>query len=269
MKKILKIMLLGDVVGKPGRDACKSLVPLLRKNEELDLVVANIENLAGGSGINAACVDELFRCGIDVMTNGDHAFRKKEGEEIYRTNRKVIRPLNFPERVAGQGSVVIEEAGVRVAVLNILGRVFMKPTLDCPFEKARLEVDRLRQEANIILIDFHAEASSEKVAFGWYLDGKVTAVAGTHTHVPTADEQILPKGTAYVTDLGMCGAHHSVIGREVADAIHMFTTQLPTHLRVAEDDPRISGIILEADAETGKAVSIRRIQEKVQDYAYV
>jgi len=268
MTSTLKIMILGDVVGKTGREACKTLIPQLRESEELDCVIVNVENLAGGSGINAACVDELFRSGVDVMTNGDHAFRKKEGVEIYQTNKKVLRPANYPLRVPGEGSVIVQVSGVKIAVLNLMGRVFMKP-LDCPFEKARNEVERLRRETPVIIVDIHAEASAEKAALGWFLDGKVSCVVGTHTHVQTADDKILPKGTAYLTDLGMCGSHHSVIGREPADAIHMFTTQMPVHLRIAEEDPRVSGLIVEVDPESGRALNLRRINEGISEHAHV
>lgn len=259
---ILRVLALGDIVGTPGRRACTEIIPRLREEDEIDFVIANAENIAGGSGLSESAVLDLFDHGVDAITTGDHAFKKKEAEDLFRDNHYVLRPANYPEEVPGTGFNIWENKnGIKIAVINIMGRVFLKTT-DCPFKTVKKIVGQARLQTPLIFVDFHAEATSEKVAMGWFLDGQVSAVFGTHTHVPTADETILPQGTGYVTDLGMCGPHHSVIGREIKDALRMFLTQMPTNLRVAEEDPRITGIILDVDVKTGKTVAIRRIQEK-------
>lgn len=251
----------GDVVGNPGRKACRDIIPRLRQDESLDAVIVNGENVAGGSGLTESTCRELFECGVDVITSGDHAFRKPGAAELFNGNQRILRPANFPALVPGRGSLVWKTAsGVRFGVLNLMGRVFMKP-LDCPFAIADREIRRLRDEVDIILVDFHAEATAEKKAMGWFLDGRVSALFGTHTHVPTADECILPSSTAYVTDIGMCGAHRSVIGRKIEHAIEMFVTQMPIRLEVASEDIRLTGVMVEIDPSSGRAVSIRRIQE--------
>lgn len=252
----------GDVVGNPGREACKEIVPRLRRDEKIDFVIVNGENLAGGSGVTEATTRELFQNGVDVITSGDHVFRKKEAEELLQKNHRILRPANYPAVVPGEGSALIACKGVKIGVLNLIGRVFLK-TVDCPFEAARREVEKLRRETPIIFVDIHAEATSEKVALGWFLDGKVSAIFGTHTHVQTADERILPKGTGYITELGMCGPYHSVIGREIDAALHMFLTQMPSKLDVATEDARLSGAIFDIDAETGKTIAIRRVHERL------
>ncbi len=260
---VLRILVLGDVVGEPGRQACKAILPRLRQEEKIDLIVANVENIAGGSGLTEPSVRELFDCGVDAMTSGDHAFRKKEGEALFRNDARIIRPANYPAAVPGRGSMLVEtRSGLQVGIVNLLGRVFLKP-LDCPFEAARREVEKLRRDTRVILVDFHAEASSEKMALGWFLDGKVSAVYGTHTHVATADEQILPHGTGYATDIGMCGPFRSVIGREIDDVLKLFLTQMPVRLEVATEDPRISGLLLDIDPQNGKTLEIRRVQERM------
>ncbi len=261
--EILRVLALGDIVGTPGRKACTEIIPRMRKEEGIDFVIANAENIAGGSGLTESAVLDLFDHGVDAVTTGDHAFKKREAEDLFRDNNFVLRPANYPEEVPGVGFNIWEnQNGLKIAVINIMGRVFLK-TIDCPFKTVKKIVEKVRQQTPLIFVDFHAEATSEKVAMGWFLDGTVSAVFGTHTHVPTADETILPQGTGYVTDLGMCGPHLSVIGREVKDALKMFLTQMPTQLRVAEEDPRITGIILDVDAQTGRTVNIRRIQEKI------
>ncbi len=259
----IRILAVGDVVGSPGREACVSIIPRLRQEENLDFVIANVENIAGGSGITEATTRDLFENGVDLMTSGDHTFRKKEAESLLQKDRRILRPANYPAGVPGLGSTVIETAnGIRIGVINLLGRVFLK-SLDCPFESARRHIEKLQKETKIILVDIHAEATSEKVALGWFLDGRVSAVFGTHTHVQTADEQILPHGTGYITDLGMCGPHRSVIGRVIDDALKLFLTQMPIKLEVATEDARISGVILDIDPQSGKTVAIRRVHERV------
>jgi metallophosphoesterase (TIGR00282 family) len=261
----LKVLALGDVVGEPGRRAMKEILPRLIREEGIDFVIANGENLAGGSGITESTVVDLFSTGVNVMTSGDHIFRKKEGEALLENSSRILKPANYPAGTPGIGSTVVESrSGVKMGVLNLIGRVFLK-TVNCPFEIAEREVKKLRTQTPLIFVDIHAEATSEKVALGWFLDGQVTAVFGTHTHIQTADETILPKGTGYLTDLGMCGPYRSVIGREIDQVLKMFLTQLPMHLDVAREDARISGALFEVNPETGKTVSIRRVHEKTSN----
>ena len=226
-------------------------------------MIANGENLAGGSGITESTVIDLFGSGVNVMTSGDHIFRKKESEELLNRSTRILKPANYPEGTPGIGATVVETSnGVKVGVLNLIGRVFLK-TVNCPFETAEREVAKLRAQTPLIFVDIHAEATSEKVALGWFLDGKVSGIFGTHTHIQTADETILPKGTGYITELGMCGPYRSVIGREVDQVLKMFKTQMPMRLDVAKEDPRISGALFETEIETGKTVSVRRVHEKL------
>jgi len=263
----MKVLALGDTVGEPGRRAIKEILPGLIREEGIDFVIANGENLAGGSGITASTVYDLFSSGVDVITSGDHIFRKKEGEELLEQNHKILKPANYPAGTPGVGSTVVKsKGGVLVGVINLIGRVFLK-TVNCPFETAAREVKNLRAETPLIFVDMHAEATSEKNALGWFLDGQVTAVFGTHTHVQTADETILPRGTGFITELGMCGPYRSVIGREIDQAIKMFLTQMPTRLEVAREDARISGALFEVSPVSGKTVSVRRIHEKVANWA--
>ncbi|MBI4116058.1 MAG: TIGR00282 family metallophosphoesterase [Candidatus Omnitrophica bacterium] len=264
MTATLKVLALGDVVGEPGRRAIKEIVPALIREEELSFVIANGENLAGGSGITESTVLDLFSSGVDVITSGDHIFRKKEGEDLLEKSRRILKPANYPAGTPGIGSTVVnsKDGGRKIGVLNLIGRVFLK-TVNCPFEVAKREVEKLRQETPIIFVDIHAEATSEKVALGWYLDGQITAIFGTHTHVQTADETVLPQGTGYITELGMCGPYKSVIGREIDQVLRMFLTQMPTKLDVAKEDARISGALFEVDAQTGKTLSVRRIHERI------
>lgn len=259
----IRILAVGDVVGSPGREACVNIIPRFRVEENIDLVIANVENIAGGSSITEATTRELFNSGVDVMTSGDHIFRKKEAEALVQKNHKILRPANYPDSAPGCGSTVVEtQSGILVGVINLLGRVFLK-TVNCPFDVVKKEVGKLREQTSIIFIDFHAEATSEKIALGWFLDGKVSGVFGTHTHVQTADERILPHGTGFITDLGMCGPYHSVIGRKIDDSLKLFLTQMPVRLEVANDDARISGVIFEVDPQTGKTLTIRRVHERI------
>lgn len=261
--KPFRVLAVGDVVGEPGREVCKQIIPRLRRDEEIDFVIANVENLAGGSGITESTTRDLFDAGVDVMTSGDHIFKKKDAEALLENNPRILRPANYPASVPGSGSVIVEtNQGINVGVINVLGRVFLK-TVNCPFESVKREVEKMKMHAAIIFVDVHAEATSEKVAIGWFLDGKVSGIFGTHTHVQTADERILPKGTAYITELGMCGPYESVIGRKTDEAIRMFLTQMPVRLDVATEDARLSGAIFDIDPVTGKALQIRRVQEKI------
>lgn len=258
----MKLFFAGDVVGKPGRDALSRGLDRVRQQTRLDFVVANVENSAGGFGVTPAIADQFLEAGIDVLTSGNHIWDKKEILPYLADERRLLRPLNYPSSLPGSGSYVGRTPdGVPVAVLNLQGRVFM-PTIDCPFQAADREVPRLAKEAKVILVDMHCDATSEKNAMGWYLDGRVSAVVGTHTHVPTADERVLTQGTAYITDVGMCGPFDSVIGIEKQSAFARFLTAVPTRFETAKGDPWMNAVIIDVDESTGKARSIERIQFK-------
>ena len=261
----MKILFIGDIVGSPGREAIKKLLPGLIKEHSLDFVVANAENVAGGSGITLKTADDLFASGVDVLTSGDHIWKRNEIFELLNTEKRILRPLNFPSSSPGQGSSVFKtKTGKNIGVINVNGRVFMDP-LECPFKTSLKAAEELSKETNIIIVDMHAEATSEKVALGWYLDGKVSAVLGTHTHIQTADEKILPNGTAYITDAGMTGPYDSVIGRKVEDVLQRFLTLIPTRFEVAENNIQLHGVFLNIDNKTGKAISIERVQKKIDE----
>ena len=256
--------MIGDVVGSPGRDVCRELIPVLRKREELDFVVANGENMAGGSGITKPTVKEMFEAGVDVITTGDHVFKRKEAYALLDETPNLLRPANYPVCSPGLGSYIYPlNDDIQIGVINLLGRVFLNP-IDCPFTRIKTIIDEMRKKTTVILVDFHAEATSEKIALGWYLDGLVSAVYGTHTHVQTADDAILPKGTAYITDIGMTGPFRSVLGRDIDAVLSRFVTQMPSYFKVATEDLRMNGIIVDIDAETGLAQSIKRVQEKLR-----
>src|SRR3989338_1350140 len=261
---MVKILAIGDVVGKPGREACQKIIPKLREKFDLDFVVANGENLAGGSGVTKDTVQELLNAGVDVVTTGDHIFKKKETKEVLEAHMDVLlRPLNYPQGVPGQGfTVITTNKGINIAVVNLMGRVFMQ-AVDCPFKAIDAVLNGIKKRANVVLVDIHAEATSEKVAMSWYLDGRVSAVFGTHTHIQTADETVLPKGTAFISDLGMTGPYKSVLGRKIDQVIEKFLTQMPVRMEVAEEDVRLSGVLIEIDSESGKANTIERVQEKM------
>ncbi len=257
----MRLLFIGDIVGKPGRRVLKELLPEYRRREKIDVVIANSENAAAGSGITKKLAKEILASGVDIMTSGDHVWRRKQVYELFGETDRLIRPANYPEGAPGSGSAVIEIPNVgKIGVINLIGRVFMEP-LDCPFAAAEKEVEKLRRTTPVIIVDMHAEATSEKVAMGWHLDGMVSAVLGTHTHIQTADEKILPQGTAYITDCGMTGPYDSVIGRDKNSILERFLTQLPTRFHMAEGDPEMHGVVIEIEEETGKAFSIKRVQE--------
>lgn len=261
----MKILFIGDVVGQPGRRAVKEIVPPLRLREQIDFAVANGENAAGGCGITVATANELFDAGIDIITSGDHLWDQKEVVKLLESEKRFLRPHNYPDGAPGSGSTVFEsKSGKIIGVLNLQGRVFM-PELDNPFVCAKQEVPRLREKTNIILVDMHAEATSEKIAMGRMLDGLVSAVVGTHTHVQTADEQIFPNGTAFICDAGFTGAHDSVIGREVEPVIKRFLTNQPQRFEVAKGNVILQGVIIEVCDNTGRAVSIKRVSESMPE----
>ena len=253
----LRILFIGDIVGRPGRGALKQWLPGWRKEHEIDFVVANGENAAGGMGMTSKTYHELLDLGIDVITSGNHIWSKKEIYPILDSSDRLLRPANYPENVPGKGWTSHTTHDQKVLIINLEGRVFMK-SLECPFKT----VDKILEEfdGKIVLVDFHAEATSEKIALGWYLDGRVSAMVGTHTHVQTADETILPRGTAYISDLGMTGPMDSVIGMKKDVVLHRFLTQMPSKFEVAKGRTVISGALVEIDPETGRAISIERIQ---------
>jgi metallophosphoesterase (TIGR00282 family) len=257
----VKLLFIGDIVGEPGRRAVKDLLPRLRRQHELDLVIANGENSAGGSGITPAIAQELYANGVDIITTGDHLWDQKEVIGLLQNESRFLRPLNYPQGTPGQGSVVYQASNQPpVGIINLQGRTFMA-ALENPFTVARAEVERMRKKTNIIFIDFHAEATSEKAAIGRMLDGQVSAIIGTHTHVQTADEQIFPGGTAFLSDAGFTGPHESIIGREIEPVIKRFLTLQPQRFAVAEKDVKLQGAIVEINDGTGKAIKIQRVSE--------
>ncbi len=254
------LLVLGDVVGRPGRDALRRRLKDLRRERRVDLCVVNGENAAGGAGITPDTAEDLLAAGADVITTGDHAWEKKEIVPYLGRQTRLLRPANFPDAAAGRGFTVAETAdGIRVAVCSLLGRVFLNQPVDSPFAAVDRFLRDVEGQARITVIDLHAEATSEKIALGWHVDGRATLVAGTHTHVPTADETVLPKGTAYITDLGMTGPYASVLGRRADRVLHRFLTGMPAVYDVAEGDVRICGVLVVADDKTGKAKSIERV----------
>ena len=256
----MKLLFIGDIVGKIGRMAVKSLLPNLTSRFKLDLVIANGENAAAGFGITEKTAEELFSYGVHIITTGNHVWDKKEAVSYIAKEDRILRPLNYPEGVPGIGSLLyVLPNKEKIAILNTAGRVFMA-ALDCPFRTTQKEVERLRQETHMIFVDFHAEATSEKITFGYYFDGKVSAIAGTHTHVQTADEKILPGGTAYITDVGMTGPYTSVIGIEKEQIIDKFLTQMPRKYDVATGKSLLSAVVIEIDEKSGKATAIQRLQ---------
>ncbi|MDP3731505.1 MAG: TIGR00282 family metallophosphoesterase [Candidatus Omnitrophota bacterium] len=259
----MRILFIGDIVGSPGREAIKGLLPELQKEHQLDFVIANAENAAGGSGITPKVAQELFEAGVNVLTSGDHIWKKREIFELIDKEERILRPLNFPAGVPGRGACSFRaKNGSRIGVVNVQGRVFME-ALECPFKTTRQAIEELSKGTKIIIVDIHAEATSEKVALGWYLDGKVSAVLGTHTHIQTADEKILPGGSAYITDVGMTGPLDSVIGRRIEDVLERFITGVPVRFEVAQENIQLQGAVLDIDDSTGKAKSIVRIQRKL------
>jgi 2',3'-cyclic-nucleotide 2'-phosphodiesterase len=255
----VRLLMIGDIVGKPGRQICLQAVPGLRADERLDLVIANAENAAGGSGLTPAIYRELVGAGIDVITLGDHAYRRREIFDVLKTQSRIVRPANYPADAPGHDFTLVEaQNGTLVVVFVLLGRVFMPP-VDCPFQAADRVLASAPPDVRVIAVDFHAEATSDKQLLARHLDGRVSAVLGTHTHVPTADEQILPGGTAFQCDIGMTGPHESILGRRIDRVLETTLTFRPTHFEVATSDVRLSGTIVEVDDATGKALSIQRL----------
>jgi metallophosphoesterase (TIGR00282 family) len=255
----MRILFIGDIVGKPGRQMCTRIMRGLRAEEDLDLVVANAENIAGGSGMTPEIYHELIAAGIDGITMGDHVYKRREIFSILQSERRIVRPANYPAKAPGHDFAILRaRQQIPVAIFALQGRVFMPP-VDCPFQAADRVLAALPADVRVILVDFHAEATSDKQLMGRHLDGRVSAVLGTHTHVATADEQVLPGGTAFQCDVGMTGPYQSILGRRIDRVMETTRTFRPTHYDVATHDTRLSGSIVEVNAETGRATAIRRL----------
>ena len=261
----MRILFIGDIVGRPGRELVRQGLQAIVEHHQIDLVIANAENSAAGFGITREIGDQLLDWGVDVMTSGNHIWDKKEALDYIGAEPRLLRPANYPAGAPGNGSYLARTRDGRSAgVVNVMGRVFML-NIDDPFAVVLREIDALKQRTRIVFVDFHAEATSEKIAMGWHLDGRVTAMVGTHTHVQTADERILPKGTAYLTDVGMTGPHDSVIGVEIAAALGRFLTALPQKFETATGNPRLNAVIVDGDELTGRARSIERLSFDADD----
>jgi len=261
----MRILFIGDIVGRPGRELVRRGLAALVEHHAADIVIANAENAAAGFGITREIGDQILDWGVDVMTSGNHIWDKKEAIDYIGAESRLLRPANYPAGVPGNGSYLARtEDGRAVGVINVMGRVFMLP-IDDPFAVVLREIETMRQRTHVIFVDFHAEATSEKVAMGWHLDGKVTAMVGTHTHVQTADERILPRGTAYLTDVGMTGPHDSVIGVETEAALGRFLNAMPARFETATGNPRLNAVLVEADEKTGLATRIERLSYSVDE----
>ncbi|OIO39307.1 MAG: metallophosphoesterase [Candidatus Omnitrophica bacterium CG1_02_46_14] len=262
---MIKILVIGDVYGEPGRKAVERFVGPMKSSGEVNFVVCNAENAAGGAGITESVAKELFINGCDVLTGGDHFFdKKREVEEYLKKETRLLRPATFPKTLPGSGSCVVEHRGIKIGVIHVAGQVFMRYYFSSPFIAVDEEIEKVKKlGARVIIVDMHAEATSEKSALSWYLDGRVSAVVGTHTHVQTADERVSEKGTACITDLGLTGPYDSVIGAEKGPILQKFLTQLNVKKEVAKNDVRLSGAIVTVDEHSGKAVKIERVHKKL------
>lgn len=258
---MVTLLCVGDVVGSPGRTILAEALPNILKDRNVDCNIVNVENTAAGSGLTPALYEKLVKTGVQLMTMGDHVYRRKEIIQVLEKSDRIVRPANLAPGAPGREFAVWEtEAGVKVAVFTVLGRMYMRIGVDCPFRAADRVLKAIPKDVKIIVAEIHAEVTSEKVAMGWYLDGRVSVLFGTHTHIPTADECVLPKGTAYITDLGMTGPYNSVLGRNKESVISAMTTSVPTPFDVAEDDVRLCGITVQINPATGHASSIERIR---------
>ena len=261
----MRILFVGDIVGKPGRELVRRGLASLVDLHSIDFVIANVENSAAGFGITREIGERLLDWGVGVMTSGNHIWDKKEALDYIRTEPRLLRPANYPAGAPGNGSYLARTSqGESSGVINVMGRVFML-NIDDPFAVVLREIDKLRERTRTIFVDFHAEATSEKIAMGWHPDGRVSAVVGTHTHVQTADERILPKGTAYLTDVGMTGPHDSIIGVEIEPALGRFLTALPSKFETATANPRLNAVIVETDPQSGRAIDIERVSVGVDE----
>src|SRR5881227_2172586 len=260
---MLTVLFLGDIVGTPGRNAVITRLPELKEKHALDFIIVNGENAAGGRGITGKITIELLRAGVSVVTTGDHIWDQKEIIKFLDLEPRLLRPLNYPDGAPGSGSIVLETAKGKIGVVNVQGRTFMQPILENPFRAVEATVMKIREETTNIIVDAHGETTSEKIALGRFLDGKVSAVIGTHTHVQTADEQIFPGGTAFLCDAGMCGPANSILGRAVEPIVNRFISNLPALFPVAKGDVRLCGVVVSIDETTGRAIGISRLNELI------
>jgi len=255
----VNILFIGDIIGRPARKTLSKFVPQLIHEYMIDFIIANGENLAGGVGLTKETAEEMFALGINVLTSGNHIWAKKDAIELLQNDKRVLRPLNYPEQCPGRGYTIIDTPDAHsVAVVNLMGRVYIQ-SLECPFKAIEDLLAKLAKHTKIIIVDFHAEATSEKIAMGWFLDGKVSAVMGTHTHIQTSDETLLPQQTAYITDVGMVGPIDSVIGMDKDTALYRFITQIPAKLEVAKGPCVLGATVISIDAATGRSTSIKRL----------
>jgi 2',3'-cyclic-nucleotide 2'-phosphodiesterase len=254
----VKILFVGDIFGRPGKKIAAKLIPKIIEEKKVDFCIANGENAAGGFGLTANSAKKMFSYGIDAITSGNHVWDRRETAALLDGSERILRPANYPPGAPGIGYTVMRKGDITIGIINLIGRIFMQP-FDCPFRKADEIIDKIRMETKTIFVDFHAECTAEKVALGWHLDGYVSAVVGTHTHVMTADERVLPRGTAYITDVGMTGPHDSVIGVKVEESLGRIMSQRPARFSPAENRLRLSGVLIDVDVATGKSTSIERI----------
>jgi metallophosphoesterase (TIGR00282 family) len=261
----MKTIIIGDIVGRSGRNAVNKIVPQLRKEHQADFVIANGENMAGGRGLNTKTIKDLQSAKLNVITTGDHIWDQRQFLDEIKNHNEVLRPANLHKELPGKGYEIYTIAsGIKIGVINLLGRVFMPQPSDCPFQKVDSIIKNIATKCDLIFVDFHAEATSEKIAMGRFLDGKVTCVFGTHTHVQTADEQIFHQGTAYITDIGMVGAKESILGRKLEPVIQKFSTGIPKYFEVENRNIELHGVIIQADPTTGKALNIQRIKKTTE-----
>jgi 2',3'-cyclic-nucleotide 2'-phosphodiesterase len=260
----LKILFIGDIVGNSGRKMAKNVIKAYKEKGLIDCIIANAENAAGGKGITHAVANELFESGIDIITMGNHTFAKKEIKTFIDDEFRIIRPANYPSGVPGKGSVIFESEYGNIGIINLMGRIYME-SIDCPFKAADREIEYLKSFTRMIIIDMHAEATSEKCALAWYVDGRASCVIGTHTHVQTSDERILPKGTGFITDAGMTGPYESIIGVNKDIIVNKFITHLPARFEIAKGAAQFNGIIVDIDEKSGKTIAIERIFKKTDE----
>lgn len=260
----MRVLFIGDIVGNAGRKVAKEMISSLKREFEYDFCIANCENAAGGSGITYVVAQEMYKAGVDAITLGNHTWSKREVLNFIDSDSKIVRPANYPQELPGKGSTVIGNEKGKIGVVNLLGRVYMD-SLDCPFKAAQKEIEYLKNFVKIIIVDMHAEATSEKCALAWYLDGKVSCVLGTHTHVQTADERILPFGTGYITDVGMTGPHEGVIGVDREIVIEKFITHMPIKFEVAKGSIQFNAVIADIDEKNGKTLKLERISRIFKD----
>jgi len=260
----LRILFIGDIVGNAGRKAAKQMIAVLKKEKSFDFCIANSENAAGGSGITYLVAQELYKSGIDAITMGNHTWAKKEILNFIDSDSKIVRPANYPSTLPGKGSIIIEGEKGKIGVLSIMGRVYMD-SIDCPFKAAEREIEYLKKHVKVVIVDVHAEATSEKCALAWYLDGRVSCVLGTHTHVQTADERILPCGTGFITDVGMTGPYEGILGVEKEIIINRFINHMPEKFQLAQGKTQFNAVLVEVDETNGKTLSIERIIKVLEE----